>query len=207
MKNLFYIMGKSSTGKDTIYQEKKNKIEINSYIRYTTRPKRANEKNGREYFFISNKQLEAFEKSNKIMESRSYNVINNNGKADIWTYATIADEQLEKRGDFLTIGTLASYNTLRKYIQEHPETDIKIIPIYINVSEDEIRKRAIKREEKQEKPNYEEMERRLNADNIDFSTSKLKQARISNKETFYNYNLNKCVNKIIKYIKEKEGEN
>ena len=144
MKNLFYIMGKSSTGKDTIYQEIKNKIEINSYIRYTTRPKRANEKNGREYFFISNKQLEAFEKSNKIMESRSYNVINNNGKADIWTYATIADEQLEKRGDFLTIGTLASYNTLRKYIQEHPETDIKIIPIYINVSEDEIRSAMIK---------------------------------------------------------------
>ena len=44
------------------------------------------------------------------------------------------------------------------------------------------------------------MERRLKADNIDFSDDKLMQAGITAKETFENYNLEKCVERILNYI-------
>ena len=35
MRNLFYIMGKSASGKDTVYGKLKEKLNFNSYILYT----------------------------------------------------------------------------------------------------------------------------------------------------------------------------
>ena len=46
----------------------------------------------------------------------------------------------------------------------------------------------------------EEIERRLQADNIDFEEEKLKQAGITKKQRFQNYDLQECVNKIKNYI-------
>ena len=45
------------------------------------------------------------------------------------------------------------------------------------------------------------MERRLKADNIDFSKEKIEASGIGKNETFENYNLDECVNKIVNYIK------
>ncbi|MBO5413075.1 MAG: guanylate kinase, partial [Clostridia bacterium] len=53
MSNFIYIMGKSSTGKDTIYKRLKDKIDTNVYVPYTTRPMREGEQEGREYYFLN----------------------------------------------------------------------------------------------------------------------------------------------------------
>lgn len=206
MANLIYIMGKSSSGKDTIYQRIKNEINTNLYVPYTTRPKRDGEQEGREYHFLERKQFEQLEKQDKVMEQRTYNVINIRGEKDIWTYATIADSQWEKEGDFLSIGTLESYTSILEYLEEHPERNLKMVPVYIFIDEQEREKRARKREKTQLKPNYEEMERRLKKDNIDFSEEKLATAGITKNETFENYDLDKCVRQIIDYIKENTKE-
>ena len=203
MSNLIYIMGKSSAGKDTIYQKVKERIDTNLYIPYTTRPMREGEAQGREYNFITREEFNKLENEQKVMENRNYNVINKNGEKDIWTYATIADDQWKQDGDFLSIGTLESYTSILRYLKNHPEKELKMVPVYIYISEEERRKRATARENQQAKPNFEEMERRLKADNIDFSEEKLKEAGISKFETFENYNLEKCVNEIIEYIQRK----
>lgn len=203
MSNLIYIMGKSSAGKDTIYQKVKERIDTNLYIPYTTRPMREGENQGREYNFITREEFNILEKEQKVMENRNYNVINKNGERDVWTYATIADEQWEQEGDFLSIGTLESYTSILKYLRSHPEKDLTMMPVYIQISEEERKKRAIAREKTQIKPNFEEMERRLKADNIDFSAEKLRDAGISQFETFENYNLKKCVSEIIEYIEKR----
>lgn len=200
MSNLIYIMGKSSVGKDTIYQKVKEKIDTNIYIPYTTRPMREGETQGREYNFITREEFNILEKEQKVMENRNYNVINKNGERDVWTYATIADKQWEQEGDFLTIGTLESYTSILKYLRSHPEKSLRMVPVYIQISEEERKRRAIAREKTQIKPNFEEMERRLRADNIDFSAEKLRDAGISQFETFENYDLEKCVNEIVDYI-------
>lgn len=200
MSNLIYIMGKSATGKDTIYQRLKEEIDINVYIPYTTRPKREGEKEGREYFFKEREQFEEIQKQGKIMERRDYNVINNKGEKDIWTYATVADTQWDTQGDFLSIGTLESYTKIVEYLSKHPEKKINMLPVYITINEQEREKRARKREALQKKPNYEEMERRLKADNIDFLEEKLKKAGILDKQTFENYDLDKCIQSIVRYI-------
>lgn len=203
MSNLIYIMGKSSAGKDTIYQKVKERINTNLYIPYTTRPMREGEVQGREYNFITREEFNELEKEQKVMENRNYNVINKNGEKDIWTYATIADKQWDKDGDFLSIGTLESYTSILKYLKNHPEKELKMLPVYISISEEERRKRATARENQQAKPNFEEMERRLKADNIDFSEEKLREAGISKFETFENYDLEKCVSEIIGYVERK----
>lgn len=205
MSNFIYIMGKSSAGKDTIYSKLKDKIQTNLYVPYTTRPKREGEENGIQYFFKTKEEIEQLSKSGKIMESRNYNVINAQGQKDVWTYATVYDEQFNKQGDYMSIGTLESYTSILKYLKENPEKNINMIPVYISIDEEERKRRATERENKQAKPNYEEMNRRLQADNIDFSDEKLKEANIGKKQTFENYDLDLCVENIVKYV-EKEIE-
>ena len=200
MSNLVYIMGKSASGKDTVYRKIKGSIDVNDYILYTTRPMRDGEQNGREYHFITKKEYGKLEEEGKVIESRHYNVVNAEGNKDIWTYATIDDEQWNKHGNFLTIGTLESYSSIKKYLENHPEKDLKLLPIYIYIDENERRNRAINREKQNKKPNYEEMERRLKADNIDFSDEKLYEAGITESDSFENEDLDFCVNEIIHHI-------
>ena len=59
MSKLFYIIGKSATGKDSIYRELMNTEEFSfkKLILYTTRPMRDGEENGREYYFVSHDEL------------------------------------------------------------------------------------------------------------------------------------------------------
>ena len=53
MGKLFYIMGKSSSGKDTIYKRlmEDGDLSFKNIVGYTTRPIREGETNGKEYFF------------------------------------------------------------------------------------------------------------------------------------------------------------
>ena len=53
MGKIFYIMGKSATGKDTIYEEllEHRGLGLRPLIMYTTRPIRANETDGVQYHF------------------------------------------------------------------------------------------------------------------------------------------------------------
>lgn len=198
MSNFIYIMGKSASGKDTIYKKIKEQIDVKTYILYTTRPIRIGEQEGVDYHYVSDEQMLKFKQEGKVIESRTYQTVKGP-----WTYATIADEQLEQNGDILTVGTLESYNKIKEYYED--KKDIKLLPVYITIDEEERRKRALEREKRQKNPNYEEVERRFKADNIDFSEENLKKAGIGGKQTFANYDLEKCVENIVAYI-QKERE-
>lgn len=198
MSNFIYIMGKSASGKDTIYKKIKEQIDVKTYVLYTTRPIRTGEQEGVDYHYVSDEQMLKFKQEGKVIESRTYQTVKGP-----WTYATIADEQLEQNGDILTVGTLESYNKIKEYYEDKKDT--KLLPVYITIDEEERRKRALEREKKQKNPNYEEVKRRFKADNIDFSEENLKKAGIGQNETFENYDLDKCVESIVTYI-QKERE-
>ena len=52
MGKIFYLMGKSSSGKDSLFKKIKERIpELKNIILYTTRPIREGEQNGVEYHF------------------------------------------------------------------------------------------------------------------------------------------------------------
>ena len=55
MGKIFYIMGKSATGKDHLYEALIGREELNLHpvVLYTTRPIRKGERDGREYYFVN----------------------------------------------------------------------------------------------------------------------------------------------------------
>ena len=67
MGKIFYIMGKSSSGKDTIYENLLGRegLSLHPLIMYTTRPIRAGETDGVQYHFVTEEQLKALDACRK----------------------------------------------------------------------------------------------------------------------------------------------
>ena len=74
MSKIFFVLGKSCSGKDTIFQSLKENKQLNlkTVVGYTTRPMRVNEKDGVEYFFVDQNKLEELKKAKKVIECRDY---------------------------------------------------------------------------------------------------------------------------------------
>jgi len=192
---LIYMMGKSSSGKDTIYKILKEKINVDTYVMYATRPMRDGEVDGVTYHFISNEEMQDYidgKKEHKVIETRTYQTVHGP-----WTYTTIDDNQFKTDKDMLMLGTLESYVQIKKYFENNP--NVNVLPVYIEVPDNIRLKRALEREEQQVKPKYLEMCRRFIADSEDFSEENIEKAGISKR--FQNMILDECVNEILEYIK------
>ena len=191
MGKIFCIMGKSATGKDTIYKKllQNSELGLKRIVSYTTRPIREGEKEGEEYHFTDVKNLELLKEQGKIIECRSYDTIHG-----IWNYFMVKDNQIDlTQNDYLVIGTLESYLKIKSYFGED-----QVVPIYIELEDGERLTRALDREKTQSKPKYEELCRRFLADCQDFSDEKLKEAGI---HRFYvNNDLENCLSEIEKDI-------
>ena len=184
---IYYMMGKSASGKDTLYKEVLKALpKLKTLVLYTTRPSREGEQEGIEYHFVTDEELERFEKAGNIIEERTYDTV-----YGAWKYATIEDGQINLAAyDYLVIGTLESYAGMKKcYGAEN------LVPIYIEVEDGERLSRALSRERQQEQPKYEEMCRRFLADQKDFSEENLEEAGIVRR--YYNDDKVQCLEKII----------
>ena len=191
MGKVFCIVGKSSSGKDTIYKKLLSNatLQLKRIVLYTTRPIRAGEQEGVEYYFTEEKEMQRLQNDNKIIECRSYNTI-----YGIWYYFMVKDNQIDlAQFNYLIIGTLESYIKIRGYFGQD-----KVVPIYIDLDDGGRLMRALRRERKQYEPKYEEMCRRFLADAKDFSIHNLEQAGIIKR--FCNDNLNVCLSNIEAYI-------
>lgn len=191
MGKIFYIMGKSSSGKDTIFKQLQQKLtELSTVISYTTRPIRQGEQEGVEYFFVGTDRLQQLEEQKKVIELRSYDTVHG-----IWQYFTADDGQIAlQSNNYLVIGTLESYEKMREYFGV-----ACMVPIYIEV-EDGIRLgRALTREQTQKEPKYAELCRRFLADTEDFSAEKLSHAGVGKR--FLNTDLADVIDEITLYIR------
>lgn len=191
MGKIFYIMGKSASGKDRIYSRLAGDKNLNfkKLILYTTRPRRDGEEDGVQYYFADDKKLREFREKGKLIEARSYDTI-----YGIWTYFTADDGQIKPGKDrYLAIGTLESYRKMKEYFGEN-----EVVPVYIQVEDGKRLERALNREKEQDNPKYAELCRRFLADQEDFSEDKIKDAGITVR--FENDDLDICVKHIINYI-------
>lgn len=197
MGKIFYLIGKSSSGKDTIFKSllENKDLKLKTIVPYTTRPIRVGETEGVEYHFVNEEELAKIEKSGKLIELRSYHTFHG-----IWKYFTVDDNQIDlENNDYLIIGTLQSYNKTKEYYGKE-----NLVPIMIDLDDGVRLQRALDREKTQENPKYQEMCRRFLADADDFSTEKIVDAGIM--QSFYNDNLDKCLNEIIQYIRENRNK-
>lgn len=173
MGRIFCIMGKSSSGKDTIFKLllEREDINLKTIVSYTTRPIRSHEKPGEEYNFVSLEEKDRLVAEGKVIEIRKYDTVHGP-----WFYFTVDDGNIDlANNDYLIIGTVESFVKIRDYYGED-----NVIPIYIEVDDGTRLTRALEREKLQEHPKYEEMCRRYLADQQDFSPEHLEQARINN---------------------------
>ena len=172
MGKIVQIMGKSASGKDTIYQAllKKNRYGLKRVIPYTTRPIRSGEAEGREYHFCTNEEAKKMTEEGKVIELRSYYTV-----GGLWQYFTADDGQIDlEKNNYILIGTPKSYEKMKEYFGEE-----FMVPIYIYLDNGDRLQRALNREKLQKSPNYAEMCRRYLADEEDFSKERLDAAGIT----------------------------
>ena len=187
MGKIFYILGKSSTGKDTIYKNilEDETLGLKDIILYTTRPIRDGETDGKSYHFVSEKEYEDIKKSGLIIEERSYNTMHG-----VWRYFTVKDSSIDlSNNNYVIIGVLKSFIDTRDYFGSD-----KVVPIYIEVEDGLRLQRALNREKKPENRRFKELCRRYLADSEDFSEDKIKDAGIDKR--FENVDLSSCINEV-----------
>lgn len=187
MGKIYCVMGKSSSGKDTIYKRllENEELALKTIVIYTTRPMRDGEREGVEYHFVSEEKMRELEEQGKVIEKRSYDTV-----YGIWNYFTVDDGQADtKNGSYIIIGTLESYEKVKAYYGEEI-----VEPVYIQVDDGVRLMRAINREMQQSEPKYEEMCRRFLADAKDFSEERITECGIIKR--YVNDDMERCIGEI-----------
>jgi guanylate kinase len=142
------LVGPSGSGKDFLLRGllKKN---LNYSPKFTTRPKRKFETNGLEYKFISNEDFSNLKSEDKIKTCQIFLIGEN-----LWYYG-VTKENFDKNQLFIMTP---------HEIKQLSEEDLKkCFVVYLDIDLDIRKKRLIKREDQNDS-----IERRLNADAIDF---------------------------------------
>ncbi len=191
MGKLFVIIGKSATGKDTLFKSliSMPELSLRTFVSYTTRPIRSGETNGVEYFFSTKEELSAWQSQGKIIECRSYNTMHG-----VWDYFTVDDGQIDlTSSDYLSIMTLQGYTQFLSFFPKD-----SVVPLYIDVDPGLRLQRALTRERRQSEPKYSEMCRRFLADEEDFSEENIKQLEITKR--YKNHKLESCLSMLVRDI-------
>ena len=178
------IMGKTSSGKDTIVNELISKYGFRKCVTYTTRPMRDGEKQDITYHFITEDDFKQKIREDFFAEYKSYDT-----EFGIWYYG-VALEDVENADDkTVIILTPDGYRDVIKKVKNKPKS------IYIYANNSTIKERLINRGD-----NPKESQRRLEHDNIDFKDVETEVDKIvyNNKGS----NINDVVNKILKYLEE-----
>ena len=166
MNKIFCIVGKSASGKDTIYKEITSayRNELISVVLGTTRPMRKGEVDGVDYHFFNDEELVELEKDGKVIEKRQYNTMQG-----LWSYFTL-EFDLSGEKDYILITTLEGAHSITNRYGED-----KVCVVYLTIDDKERLLRCIEREARQVNPDYSEVCRRFIADQKDFSDDKIKE--------------------------------
>lgn len=162
MKNKILILcGKSASGKDYIEKKLVTEHNFKPIVSWTSRPKRENETEGVEYHFCTKKEFEHMIKKDMFIEHRTYNTLVN-GIADIWYYGLLKEE-LENKNYVVILDLKGARDFVKYYGNENCRV------VYINSDKEVRTKRAMNRGSFDKT----EWERRLKADEEDFSTENI----------------------------------
>lgn len=193
MGKIVCLMGKSSSGKDTIYKRllTQKSVPLKTIVPYTTRPIRVGEQDGVEYHFTDEEGFQKLLAQGIVVEARAYDTC-----YGIWRYFTVADDKINlSKHSYVLIGTPEAYTQLCGFYGAD-----KVLPVMIELDDGVRLQRALDREKAQDHPKYEELCRRYLADAQDFSEEKLACSKID--RTFYNDQLDGCINEITDYLQE-----
>ena len=193
MGKIFYLVGKSCAGKDSIYNKiiDDKELGLKPVIRYTTRPIRDSEEDGVNYHFVDKKGYDTLKEAGKIIEEQVYHTMHGD-----WYYFTADDGMIDlDKNSYIAIGVLESFAGTRDYYGKD-----KVLPIYIDLDDGVRLQRALDREKLPENRRYAEMCRRFLSDADDFREERIKELGIPDEARFENDDLNECAKRIKAWI-------
>ena len=183
---ILVLIGKTSSGKDSVCNKLITDYGFHKIITYTTRPMRKGEEQDITYHFISEEEFKAKIESGFFAEWKTYTTVDG-----IWYYGTSV-ESLENADDkSVIILTPDGYKDILEKISYRPTS------IYLYANNATIKGRLISRGD-----NKDEAERRLKHDNEDFKGIETLVSRI-----FYNNegtNICDVTENIVVWLKTKE---
>lgn len=142
------ICGPSGSGKDFLQRELIKK-ELNFTPKITTRPKRKNEKEGIDYFFITNEEFESMKSKDLIFTFQSFKISDN-----VWHYA-ISIENFQKNQLFIM--TPHEINQISEEIRKD------CFVVFLDIDREIRKSRVLRRQDMNDS-----VIRRFAADDIDF---------------------------------------
>jgi len=194
MAKIICLLGKSCSGKDTIYKKllADESLNLLPLVTYTTRPMRTGEQEGREYHFTDEAGFNSLKEAGKVIEDRTYDTV-----YGLWRYFTVDDGTFDKNGRnvIAAAGTIPAYIKLRDYFGAE-----NTCPVMIETDDGIRLERAMRREKKQEAPRYKEMCRRFITDSEDFDEEKMKAAGVDH-VFMNNEDLDKCIREVSDFIR------
>ena len=146
MKKFTIIAGKSASGKDTILQQILKISTCKPIVSTTSRPKRDNEEEGKDYFYISKDEFIDLIEENAFIEYRKYNTLVN-GEKDTWYYGIRKNNKYLDNVHYIVV---LDFEGARSFINHYGADNCKLCYIYCD--DDKRKERAMKR------PNFDETE-------------------------------------------------
>lgn len=128
-KKIIAIVGKTSSGKDTVAKVLKEKYGIPAVVSTTTRPMRCYETNGKEHYFVTKTEM------NNILNTQTVLAYTKNDKTGIEYCATL--ESLPSD----TCVYIINPDGIR-WLKEHNNNSYHLICVYVDLSEDQIIERG-----------------------------------------------------------------
>lgn len=154
---LIIPMGKTGTGKDTIARFILDQLFIIPIISYTTRPIRDTEVDGREHWFITDEEME------KIVSDQETLLAYTKNKDTGYQYCASL-HGLDPDGTYTYILNPSAYLNM---IKTHP--DLETVVLFMDLPEDEIKKRTKLRGDKKDA-----VKTRLDEEREEFDSFKMK---------------------------------
>lgn len=139
---IIVLCGFSGSGKDTLLQEIKeqtkdyedNYLDI---ISCTSRTKRINEIEGKDYFFKSYSEMQELDSKNQLISKRDY-LTKVNGKKEIWSYG-ILKENIKDNQNYVVVLDIEGLIDLKNIYGN------RVISFFLDVPEEVREKRAKQR--------------------------------------------------------------
>ena len=154
---IFVLVGKSSSGKDTLMKELVNQNLFKECISTTSRPIRINEQNNIDYMFITKDEFLEKIKHNEFIEFRTYET-ELDSKKETWYYGT-EKKAIDVSVDSVLVLDLQGLKDLRNYFSSE-----RVIGVYLHCPS------SLRTERAKNRGSFCETEwkRRLLADKKDF---------------------------------------
>jgi len=187
MGKIISILGKSSTGKDSLLNLMVEK-GYKRVISYTSRERRSNEVNHRDYHFVTKETMLKMIKNDEFVETRTYHVVG----GETWYYGINKNEiDLNSKDNYISVVDGDGFKELRDYYGNS-----NVLGIYLWINNRERLLRALNRCDVDDK-GVLEIIRRFQDDDIKFTKEVVDNCILK----INNINLSETFDVVIRNIK------